>query len=573
MYYFVDNSFELKTNEYDKNDLLEFRCENCGKLYTKRYIVLITSGLLCKSCCQKQAFNNKDWSDRNLKSKQTKKNKYGDENYNNRTQAYKTCEEKYGNIVAANSDKIKEKIKEKNLQLYGVEYSWQREDIKEKSKQTKIKLYNNPYYRNEDKIKETCRLKYGTDYVVESDYFKNKSKQTCQEHGYINGGGSEIARNKMHKKYTYDNLHFDSGPELMYYIWLKDHNIDFEYQPDKKFIFEYNNEERKYWCDFKVGEEYHEIKGLQFFENKDPNGKMLCPWKHKNDTPEKIEWRNGLFEAKHQCMIKNNVKIITDYSEYENYVNEKYTKDYINLFRNNLAFPYLNLKLNDTSDFGIIQHFHKSIYEASRKNKPSPLVAWNDKTLIKKAALNRLKYIGKCKPNDILQAFNVAKIAPKISVFKPLLAQNLIEKYLYSVNEIFDPFSGFSGRMIGSENAKKKYVGQDIHEKHVKESNEIIKYKNYKNSTVIVKDIFKDQGGKYESLFTCPPYGGKEHWNKNNDEIEKSCDEWIDICLEKYKCKKYMFVVDKTEKYKNYIVEKIENKSHFGSNFEYVILI
>ena len=167
----------------------------------------------------------------------------------------------------------------------------------------------------------------------------------------------------------------------------------------------------------------------------------------------------------------------------------------------------------------------------------------------------------------------MAKIAPKISVFKPLLAQNLIEKYLYSVNEIFDPFSGFSGRMIGSENAKKKYVGQDIHEKHVKESNEIIKYKNYKNSTVIVKDIFKDQGGKYESLFTCPPYGGKEHWNKNNDEIEKSCDEWIDICLEKYKCKKYMFVVDKTEKYKNYIVEKIENKSHFGSNFEYVILI
>ena len=37
--------------------------------------------------------------------------------------------------------------------------------------------------------------------------------------------------------------------------------------------------------------------------------------------------------------------------------------------------------------------------------------------------------------------------------------------------------------------------------------------------------------------------------------------------------KKYLFVVDETEKYKNYIVETIENKSHFGSNFEYVILI
>jgi hypothetical protein len=564
MYYFVDNSFELITNEYDKNDLIEFRCEHCGKLYTKRYIVLISSGLLCKSCCQKLAFNNKDWSDRNLKSKLTKKTKYGDENYNNRTQAYKTCEEKYGNKISANSNKIKEQIKQKNMQLYGVEYTWQREDVKEKSRLTKIQLYNNPYYRNEDKIKETCREKYGTDYVVESEYFKKKSKQTCEEHGYNNGGYSEEARNKMHKKYTYENKHFDSAPELCYYIWLKDHNIDFEYQPNISYKYEYNNEYFDYFPDFIVNGEYIEIKGLHFFENKNSNGKMINPYDRTQDEK---------YEAKHQCMIKNNVKIITDYSNYENYINEKYTKDYIKLFRNDLEFPYLNENLVDKSDYGVIQHFHKSIYEATRKNKPSPINAWNDKMLIKKAALNRLKYVGRCKLSDILQAFNVAKIAPKISVFKPSLAQNLIEKYLYSVNEVFDPFSGFSGRMIGCENTKKTYIGQDIHEGHVKESNEIIKYKNYKNSTVIVKDIFNDFGGEYESLFTCPPYGGKEHWNKNNDEIEKTCDEWIELCLNKYKCKKYLFVVDKTEKYKNYIVETIENKSHFGSNFEYVILI
>ena len=47
----------------------------------------------------------------------------------------------------------------------------------------------------------------------------------------------------------------------------------------------------------------------------------------------------------------------------------------------------------------------------------------------------------------------------------------------------------------------------------------------------------------------------------------------IDLCLKKHKCKKYLFVVDKTEKYKNNIVEIIENKSHIGSNNEYVILI
>ena len=34
-----------------------------------------------------------------------------------------------------------------------------------------------------------------------------------------------------------------------------------------------------------------------------------------------------------------------------------------------------------------------------------------------------------------------------------------------------------------------------------------------------------------------------------------------------------MFVVDDTEKYKDYVVDVIENKSHFGKNCEKVILI
>ena len=33
---------------------------------------------------------------------------------------------------------------------------------------------------------------------------------------------------------------------------------------------------------------------------------------------------DGQYEAKHQCMITNSVKIITDCSEYIRYVNEKY---------------------------------------------------------------------------------------------------------------------------------------------------------------------------------------------------------------------------------------------------------
>lgn len=127
--------------------------------------------------------------------------------------------------------------------------------------------------------------------------------------------------------------------------------------------------------------------------------------------------------------------------------------------------------------------------------------------------------------------------------------------------------------MLGTANCNKIYVGQDINEDHVKESNDIISHKDLKNCKVIQQDILQDIEQTHECLFTCPPYGGKEHWNKNNDEIEKSCDEWIDLCLKKYKCKKYLFVIDKTEKYKNSIVETLQRKTLYGDRKELVVLI
>ena len=116
----------------------------------------------------------------------------------------------------------------------------------------------------------------------------------------------------------------------------------------------------------------------------------------------------------------------------------------------------------------------------------SKLMAWalfclNDKNIVKKVALNRLKYVGRCKPSDILQGFNVTRVANKVSIFKPKTAEYLIEKYLSEATAVVDPFSGFSGRMLGAFNAGKKYIGWDINETHVKESNEIIKFKNIGN--------------------------------------------------------------------------------------------
>ena len=123
--------------------------------------------------------------------------------------------------------------------------------------------------------------------------------------------------------------------------------------------------------------------------------------------------------------------------------------------------------------------------------------------------------------------------------------------------------------MYGAYLCGKKYIGQDINETHVKESNDLI-HDYSMNATVVCKDIFESEG-EYECLFTCSPYHLKEVWNEN--ETDMSCDEWIDECLRRFKCKRYVFVVDETEKYKDRIVETIENKSHFGTNSEKLLVI
>lgn len=514
-------------------------CLNCGK-HTK--FKNITSGYF-KYCCVKCAQNDKTtiekrehttmqkYGSKNIrnsdhyvkKTKLTKIARYNDENYNNRSKAKETCLKKYGVENPFQSDEVKNKIKQTNLVKYGVE---------------NILKLNSTI----EKIKSTNLQRYGYEWPQQNPDIRKKQQY----------------------KYTFDNKKFDSSWELTYYIWLKDNNIQFEYQPNVHFSYMFNNKQHIYCPDFLVNNEFVEVKGLQFFEDCNPSHKMINPYDKSQDE---------LYEAKHQCMLTNNVKILTNIDKYENYVIEKYTNDFIKLFKNNLEFPYLNSDLANTSDMGIIQHFHKSVYDAHRENKLSPIEAWNDKNLIYKCALNRLKYVGHCKPNDILQGFNVTKIAPKVSVFKPELAKRLIAQYLQQYSIIVDPFSGFSGRMLGANACKKKYIGYDINELHVAESQEIIDYKHIVNVDMSVENLLLAPARTYENaaLFTCPPYNGKEHWN--NDEVEKSCDEWIDLCIEKHKCDKYLFVVDKTKKYENCIIETLTNKSHFSTSNEYIVII
>lgn len=619
---FINPGEEEKVASLGYKDKIKFICQNCNKevIISNKYNF---RNLLCKKCNtiktsqEKYGTNNPAQSNESIeKQKLTKASKTDEERKNIDNKKKQSMLMKYGVDNPAKSKKIYDKIRKTTTEKYGG-IGFASTELKTKADETCIKNHganvheysqelahkallekNNgieqlclpktrsalrDYQNNHmqdilDKMSRTSQERYNSEWAISSNTVRQKSLETLlKNYGVENSMFSPIVKERVRqtniirygqpqppsRKYLFMNDSFDSSWEIyfyLYHLFISKSNI-IPHPIDKHISFTYNNKIHTYCPDFLVDDKIYEIKGPQFFKD---DGTMCNPFDHSLD---------GLFEAKHQCMLQNNVTIITDISIYKDNVDRILTKDFVQLFRTDIPFPYPNSDLSDTTDYGIIRHFHKSIFEASKRDQLSPLEAWNQKKDFERVALNRLQYVGHCTPNDILRGYSVLRINDKISIFRPKLAENLINKYLNTYSEIFDPFSGFSGRLIGAMNANKSYVGQDIHPVHVMESNEIIKYKGYKNCIVKCQDILTDNTRSYECLFTCPPYGGKEHWNKDKNEIEKSCDEWIDLCLEKYKCKKYLFVVDETKKYKDYIIETIVNKSHFTKNNEYIILI
>ena len=122
-----------------------------------------------------------------------------------------------------------------------------------------------------------------------------------------------FGRKNTHKKYVdlkYPNIEFDSSWEFMVYDFLKMNNISFIYQCNP-IQYEYNGKQHLYFPDFNIAGRLIEIKGDNFFRINEETGKeeMYCTWRSPSWSDEQYEYACGLFNAKYQCMLTNNVII------------------------------------------------------------------------------------------------------------------------------------------------------------------------------------------------------------------------------------------------------------------------
>ena len=509
------------------------------------------------------------------KIKQTMNERYGVDNIS-RLDSVKEKLSKINSINFAPGSPIWNQIKQTNIEKYGVDNPMKSEKFKDKLRQTFLEKYgeNNPAKVKDvqEKMKATSLERYGVEYPQKSPIIKEKIEKTnIEKCGYPRPSQNPEIKKKIlsHKGKT--------GPEKKFEEFLINRGFKYQYEYDingKNFDFAiFKDEELSILVEID-GEYVHGLKS-------DPDGNWVDG---QNDckrflkVPEGVKFIDvdsqrieeaftevlRVFNIDYESWIREIIDNLPKDFPFYNYDEKRLRSDYKNLCN------YKDLSNRSRLADSTIQHFHKSIYTAHVGNKPSPYEAWHNPKLLEKCVRNRFIYSSSLSSHSILNGFNVCKIAPKVSVFSASLAKIIISKYLNDFNEIFDPFSGFSGRMLGACSLGKKYIGQDINQIHINESNDIIKFHNL-NAKVICKDIF-DSEGEYECLFTCSPYNLKETWD-NENQVNYSCDQWIDECLKRFKCKRYVFVVNETEKYKNYIAEGLSNKSHFSKAKEYVIVI
>lgn len=136
----------------------------------------------------------------------------------------------------------------------------------------------------------------------------NKIQQTNERKFGVRSYSQTMNFKHQHStKYEYDNLIFDSKPELEVYKFCKENKYTVEYQPN--IIFEYiggDNKKHYYHPDFLINGKLYEVKG-SFYINK--NGELYMPYSRNR---ENIEILDKTFKAKQEVMKNNNVCILID---------------------------------------------------------------------------------------------------------------------------------------------------------------------------------------------------------------------------------------------------------------------
>lgn len=473
---------------------------------------------------------------------------------------------KYGVSNISQLQTVKDKKREKSIEKYGTDYIFQSEEIKDKIKETKLEKYGDAYYNNDEKHKLTCQEKYGVDYYWQSEKAKKEYSErnkkgkagfSCMQYkntikkkyGVENISQAPHIAQKKNKKYkSEDGLTFDSSWELLVYNYCKRNNLEVE--RNIPIEYNYNNKKHTTFIDFRIDGYLFEVKGEHLLKGCFDYADNMVP------ISEKLK-----------VYKENKVIIITNYKDLFGKANS--TKSNGFRYPNKCKEPLIgvDIRLFDNPDFPYREDRPKCFYDVRVDNNRSSYEAFQDESLRWEMIKNRIEYAGGFIDNKaILNAMNITRKCKQPSWFSKKFAKELITKYI-TTDTVVDPFAGWGARNDACKDLGINYIGIDFNKELVEWHKKCKRNIEYGDA-----NTFKYNGEC--SVLICPPYQDVETYFEGQDLKTTQC-EWLEIVMKNIpNAKEYIMVCKVVDSgWEKYIIETKGNKSHFGTNNEYVLKV
>jgi len=250
------------------------------------------------------------------KSKETKKEKYGDENYHNSDKKVETLNNRYGNDYFK---KLSEKSESVMMEKYGVSHPLQLEEFKKKRRKTNLEKYGvenvSQVEEFKEKRKKTIIELYGVENVSQNEDIKQKKKDTSMKSFGVNHHLKDYDMLQKHfkaqykiKRYKETELYYQGSYELHFLESMEDKELLDQVSNGRSYNYEFMGKEHVYHTDFVYDGKDIEIKSGWTY-NKNGEDKLL---QEINET----KWQSVREANKEIVILISKIRI----SEFVNYL-------------------------------------------------------------------------------------------------------------------------------------------------------------------------------------------------------------------------------------------------------------
>ena len=441
-------------------------------------------------------------------------------------------------------------------------------EYKEKAIQGQLNMTEEQKRAKDEKRAATCMKKYGVAHNWQSKECREKCKATTKErYGTSNGfqlprtrrtieklyGVSHFSRpnefaKRRKKKYYQDGIGFDSKDEIMVYNFTRITGHSVELQPEDRFTYEARGKTHYYVPDFKIDGNLYEVKGRQFFQDKDPSKQMINPYDRSMDD---------IYEAKHHCMLANGVTILTGTTIF----------DLVEQFYGIHTSEDSIVTICAESDFPGTSKWPENhpIWDCFVPGHSSPRDAWNNRSILVNSVKNLVQVLANSLMENkyhsfvrrhidalrlintdtmpirqlVLNRFTVAKIAPKVTALRATDLLKIIEESGKDLSAgVYCPMAGFGGIVEGAKKwFKTRGLKPDIEAYDINKN--FCEWYGWTQRDVLAQTVTTDK-----TVVVCPPFGKKyEHWKGTPDAMSDiDFIDWVKLIKEHVKAPDYIFI-------------------------------